>query len=730
MLSIGSNAVSAFISWRLNASQAADVTLVWRSQCEVVQQYGISFRSEIYGHERFRPARVVRTVEEAAQERQGYDYVFVCVKALPDVYDLAEVVRPVVTPSHTCIVLNTTTALGIEERLMEAYPRNMVLSLCSGIDINQVGPVDFDHLDSKSVHVGATRTNATLPQEAQQDMTESLVLTLEAGGVDCSQTSNIRKHQWERMMGPISMFTVSCLSQQPDVAVLARDERMGALIEGLFDEMLTIAERQGCDFSYDFKQRTISRLTAAASVDASAAVRVNTMWQDLQARRPLELEVFLAVPIRMAQELQVPCPKLEAVYALLSQLNKVNQTLPPPSQMMASPAARLAPQHTGQSIAMHNSHPPPGGRRPSMTRGMTDGAAMNGGRTMSMMYGPGPQQSRGYPARGPPPQQQQYPQPHRQQISRQNSLEGLEDFAVYNDMLNGGTPPMQQQQQQQQYRQPMPQHQQQYDRQGDRSYSGMAKKFAGMKVGGKQRARDRYNGDDDDDDDAYEAMPAAPRHPPVDPDQVDMLAMTRRGRKSSQPQSLVGVPGARPSAKQTRSSSQLLMSGMPGVHDAITSSALFGMGDNRYGTVDSRQLARNSSRANTMQGPMQQHFPNGSTLSLRQQQGPPNSMQSRNGGPVGVPSGGYPQSYRNGANGNPGGQSFRPGPPPQHYQQQQQHLPSQPQPARLAKEDGGRGHAYNGARSVTGSASASFGSLGKSSGSSSSSLERQQPQRQ
>ena len=708
VLSIGSNAVSAFVSWRLNASQAADVTLVWRSQCEVVQQYGISFHSEIYGHERFRPTRVVRTVEEAANERQGFDYVFVCVKALPDVYDLAEVVRPVVTPSHTCIVLNTTTALGIEERLMEAYPRNMVLSLCSGIDILQVGPVEFEHTDSRSVHVGSIRTNATLPQEAQQDMTESLVLTLEAGGVDCSQAPNIRKHQWERMMGPIALFTISCLAQQPDIALLAREEATAALVEGIFDELLAIAERQGCDFSYDFKQRTISKLTTAASKDAAAAVKDNTMWQEHQARRQLEIEVFLAVPMRKALEQQVPCPRLETVYALLSQLNKVNQTLPLPSMAtMGAPAARLAPQHTGQSIAMHNSHPPPGAGRPGVHRGMTDGVVMNGGRSMSMIYNAGP--PRGYPPRGPP----QHPQPR--QLSRQNSLDGLEDFAVYNDMLTGGNPQQQQQQQQQQYHPQQGGRPQHYPQQ-DRAHSSMSKKFGGIKVNGKQRQRDRFN-DDDDDDEVYEEMPAAPRHPPVDPDQVDMLAMTRRGRKSSQPASVAGVPMGRPAAsRQSRSSSQMVMSSVPGIHDAITSSALLGMGDNRYGTVDSRQLARNSARANTMQGSMQQYMPNGAGPSMRQQQGPPNSMQSRQQ---------QQQPYRNGPSANASVQSFRTGPPPQHHQ----HLPSQPQPARLAKEDGGRGHAYNGARSVTGSASASFGSLGKSSGSSSSSLERQQPQR-
>lgn len=41
---VGGNAVSAFLSWRLSATQACDVTLVWKNGFENVHQYGISFR--------------------------------------------------------------------------------------------------------------------------------------------------------------------------------------------------------------------------------------------------------------------------------------------------------------------------------------------------------------------------------------------------------------------------------------------------------------------------------------------------------------------------------------------------------------------------------------------------------------------------------------------------------------------------------------------------------------
>ena len=43
-LVVGGNAVSAFMSWRLSATNACDVTLVWKSGFENVSQYGLSFK--------------------------------------------------------------------------------------------------------------------------------------------------------------------------------------------------------------------------------------------------------------------------------------------------------------------------------------------------------------------------------------------------------------------------------------------------------------------------------------------------------------------------------------------------------------------------------------------------------------------------------------------------------------------------------------------------------------
>jgi len=162
---------------------------------------------------------VVPQVEDAVEPGRPYDYVLVCVKVIPELYELADVIADVVTPSHTCILLNTTTTIGVEKSLDSRFPKNLIVSLVSYADLNQTGAFEFEHLgQSARVWVGTALRNKTIPEETQRDMVESLALTLEAGCVDCQISHNILQQQWEKMMGYISrIFFILCVVQSHSI---------------------------------------------------------------------------------------------------------------------------------------------------------------------------------------------------------------------------------------------------------------------------------------------------------------------------------------------------------------------------------------------------------------------------------------------------------------------------------------------------------------------------------
>ena len=143
----------------------------------------------------------MRAPEDAAGRKAAFDYVLLCVKALPDVYDLAAVIESVVTPQHTCILLNTTHTLGVESHLEERFPTNVVLSLVSGAEVNQLGSSEFEHVGATDIWVGPANKNPAIPVSIQNDMAEALAMTLSTGQVNCKVSKNIRQQQFERMIG-------------------------------------------------------------------------------------------------------------------------------------------------------------------------------------------------------------------------------------------------------------------------------------------------------------------------------------------------------------------------------------------------------------------------------------------------------------------------------------------------------------------------------------------------
>lgn len=143
----------------------------------------------------------MRTPEEAALREAAYDYVVLSVKALPDIYDLGSVIESVVTPQHTCILVNTTNTLGVESHLEQRFPTNVVLSLVSNVIINQTGMSDFEHEGSTEMWVGPANKNAAIPVSIQNDMASALAMTLNSGNVDCKVSPNIRQEQFDRMIG-------------------------------------------------------------------------------------------------------------------------------------------------------------------------------------------------------------------------------------------------------------------------------------------------------------------------------------------------------------------------------------------------------------------------------------------------------------------------------------------------------------------------------------------------
>ncbi|KAI1941142.1 hypothetical protein LOZ66_001650 [Ophidiomyces ophidiicola] len=587
-LVVGGNAISAFLSWRLQATNACDVTLVWKQNYEAVAQYGITFKSKAFGNERFKPRYVIRSTDEAPSREHSYDYVILCVKALPDLYDLGDIIHSVVTPEHTCILVNTTTTLGVESELEHRFPTNVILSLVSGVDIVQTGPSEFEHTASSDLWVGPATTTASIPTAIQNDMATALSITLSTGQVNCKVSQNIRQQQFERMIGPIAFHPASVVFETANYAQLLKKVGVQHLISDVINELMSLAQALGCTFSEDFNETTIAKMTAQPE-------NPSTMYQDFLARRPMEVETYLGSPIKLSIEHGVKIPRIETLYAMLHHINTVNQTRP--AHEPASPVAAYPPRMSSA------------GRPPMNSRG--------GARNYSSPQG-APQQRRAASSMGNHRPPNGHPPPRGPPSQRDPSAEdhGLEEFShlvLYEDAPDESLP------QANNHAGATPN--------GTPSTADLALRERELRL--RQRelqlreqelnmrrsapsrrmstARDNF--DDGDDGEYFDAPPPMPQ---IDPDNFDMMSVTsRKNRKvvnnnAGQFRKNPEMGTSRPPSAFSRAfgmnrnrTSARIVEEFPGAHDALLDNAMLNYSSNRYGNVDRREMQAES-RANSL----------------------------------------------------------------------------------------------------------------------------------
>jgi len=462
------------------------------------------------------------------------------------------------------------------------------------------------------------------------------------------------------------------------------------LISDIVDELLALAESQGCKFAPGFKQKVIDDMTKP---QASESI----MWQDYIARRPMEVETFLGSPIRIAQETGVKLPRIETLYAVLHNLNITNQARPkgdpvprPPGSpgTGASPLPRMSTQSNGR--------PMPNGMPNGMSNGMPNGMPNGPGprprpRTSSQMGPPGMRRPPPPPMNGAPPNGYGRPMTNgyaqSRQQSRRGSMEGadLEEFShlvVYDDIPEGGKAnfgDMALRERELQLRQ---------------RELALREQELRMRRGppGPRRGPPPSRGagggvvyDDEDDEDDYFDPTAAGGASMVDADNFDMMSVTSRKNRKMPSQSQFrkkpesgGMPprgGRFRPGFGGRNRSSLVDQSMPSMHTNIMDDPLMSCSSNRYGTVDrgamhaeSRANSLTASRLDELQygpgGPppmMNGAFPRRASQSPGDPYSP--SVRGMNGNGMNGTNGMYGTNGMNGMNGRPSPPNGM-GPPP------------------------------------------------------------------
>ena len=309
----GAGAIGGYMAVKL-VQAGADVSLVARGpHLAAMRDNGLTLIEED-GHE----TTVAVCASDDPAELGVQDYVIVTLKA--------HSVPPVVARMQPLIGPNTTIVSGVNgvpwwyfHGLEGPYQGTRLASVDPGdAQWNGFGPdrvlgcVVYPAAEvirpGVIKHIEGNRFSLGEPDGSKSDRATALSQALAAAGLKAPVRPRIRDEIWVKLWGNLSFNPISALTHAT-LDVLCTDPGTRAVARGMMVEAQEIAEKLGVKFPIDVDRR----------IDGGAAVGAHrtSMWQDLDAGRPMEIDALVSAVQELGRLTNTPTPTIDTVLALV-----------------------------------------------------------------------------------------------------------------------------------------------------------------------------------------------------------------------------------------------------------------------------------------------------------------------------------------------------------------------------------------------------------------------------
>jgi 2-dehydropantoate 2-reductase len=163
-------------------------------------------------------------------------------------------------------------------------------------------------------HVYGNKFPLGEPSGERTERVEKLSSLLTGAGFDAPVLERIRDEIWLKLWGNLCFNPISALTHAT-LDVIASAPGTRAVARAMMTEAQTIAEKLGVKFRVDIERR----INGAGRVGAHKT----SMLQDLERRRPMEIDALVAVIQEMGQLTGTPTPTIDTVLALVRQRAKI-----------------------------------------------------------------------------------------------------------------------------------------------------------------------------------------------------------------------------------------------------------------------------------------------------------------------------------------------------------------------------------------------------------------------
>jgi 2-dehydropantoate 2-reductase len=327
---IGAGAIGGLLAAKL-AEAGESVSVVARGKhLKAILERGLVLKEE--GRETVAGVRAMGRIADAGQP----ELVVLGVKAhqLPTV---AAEVASILSP--TTLVLTAQNGIPWWYFFKHGGP-------FEGVRLNSVDPggVIADHLPIESViasvvypaaeietpgvirHVEGYRLPLAELDGSRSDRVAALSQVFSRAGFKSPVISDIRAQIWTKLWGNLAFNPISALSRST-LEDICRFPATRALAAAMMREAQTVGEAFGVRFRISIERR----IAGAEAVGAHKT----SMLQDVEAGRPIEIDVLLGSVVELGQLAKVATPHLDAVYAVAKLLDETllgKASLPAPTQ--------------------------------------------------------------------------------------------------------------------------------------------------------------------------------------------------------------------------------------------------------------------------------------------------------------------------------------------------------------------------------------------------------------
>ena len=295
VLIIGTGAIGGFYG-SLLAKVGHRVSVLARSDFEIIKDRGIQLTSDTLGQWKFMPAEVIREQGTLTVEP---DIILLCTKVLESL-DRVCLIRPYVGSSTAIGLLSN--GVEIETPIQEAFKNHEIISGLAFICVTRTQPGTIWHQAYGHVALGNYPSGIS-------EKTRLLAESFELSGIKALATENIVTARWKKCVWNAAFNPLSVLAGGINTQDMLK--LLNPLIRSIMDEVLMIAAGVGHPLDQSLPAEQIEGTLNMPAYKTSMLI-------DYESLREMEIEAILGNTVRAAERVGVAHPHLAMLYQLMT----------------------------------------------------------------------------------------------------------------------------------------------------------------------------------------------------------------------------------------------------------------------------------------------------------------------------------------------------------------------------------------------------------------------------